>query len=88
MVDQRERFVGNDFFDLVFGRAGARGVRRSCVCRNMINPVPSQCVIVDLEFPSGSLDRCPGREKPLDPLLFEMIATLTTPGSRTFLSRH
>jgi Resolvase, N terminal domain len=28
MVDQRERFVRNDFFELIFGRAGTRDVRR------------------------------------------------------------
>jgi hypothetical protein len=50
----------------------------------MIDPVPSQSVIIDLKFLRGSLHRCPGREKPLDPLPFEMIATLTAPRSRTF----
>jgi hypothetical protein len=54
----------------------------------MIDPVPSQSVIINLEFSRGSLDRCPSREKPLDPLPFEMIATLTAPRSRTLLSRH
>ena len=82
MVDQRERLIGYDCFELIFGRAGARDVRRTRFCRDMIDPVPAQCVIVDLEFSRGSLDRCPGREKPLDPLPFEMIATLTTPCSR------
>jgi hypothetical protein len=54
----------------------------------MINPVPTQSVVVDLEFSRGSLDRCPGREQPLDPHALGMIATLTAPGSRTLLPRY
>jgi hypothetical protein len=50
--------------------------------------VPSQSVIIDLEFSRGSLDRCPSREEPLDPLPFAVIATLAAPRSRTLLSRH
>jgi hypothetical protein len=45
-------------------------------------------VIVDLEFPSGSLDRRSRRKEPLDPHALKMIATLAMSGSRTLLSRH
>src|ERR1700756_2078765 len=88
MVDQRERFVRDDFFEPVFGRAGTRNVCRSSLRRNMIDPMPAQCVIIDLEFPRGSLDRRSGCKEPLDPCAFDMIATLTVPGSRTLLSCH
>jgi hypothetical protein len=84
MVYQRERFIRYDLFELIFGRAGARDVRRPRLWRDVVDPVPAQRVIVDLEFSSGSLDRCPGREEPLDPHAFEMIATLTSASSRTF----
>jgi hypothetical protein len=45
-------------------------------------------MIVDIEFPRCSFDRRSGREEALDPCAFDMIATLTVPGSRTLLSRH
>jgi hypothetical protein len=68
MVDQRNRFIRDHFFELIFCRSGARDVRRARLRRDMIDPVPSQSVIIDLEFSRGSLDRCPSREEPLDPL--------------------
>jgi hypothetical protein len=43
-------------------------------------------MIIDLEFPRGSLDRRSGGEAAFDPCAFDMIATLTVPGSRTLLS--
>src|SRR5262249_58216490 len=50
MIDECERFVRDDAFELILGRAGARDVRRSSVGRNMIDPVPTQCGVVDREF--------------------------------------
>ena len=63
MVNQRERFVRNELFELIFGRAGARDVCRPRLRRDVVDPVPAQCVIVDLEFSSGSLDRRAGSEE-------------------------
>ena len=40
----------------------------------MIDPVPTQGVVIDLKFPRGCLDRRAGGEKALDPHAFEMIA--------------
>ena len=88
VVDQRKRFVRDDFFELIFGGAGARDLRYTCFCRNMVDPVPTQCVIVDLKFSRGSFNRRAGRKKPLDPHALEMITPLTSPGSRTLLSCH
>jgi hypothetical protein len=50
--------------------------------------VPAQCVIVDLKFSRCSLDRRASGKKPLYAHTLYMIATLATPGSRTFLPRH
>ena len=75
----RERFVRNELFELIFGRAGARDVPRARLRRDVIDPVPAQCVIVDLKFQSSSLDRRADREEPLDPHAFEVITTLTAP---------
>jgi hypothetical protein len=86
MIDQRKRFVGDDCFELILGRAGARDVCCSRVGRNMIDPVPTQCVMVNLEFARRPLDRCTGGEKPFDPRAFEVIASLTASRPRT-LSR-
>jgi hypothetical protein len=33
----------------------------------MIDPVPAPCVMLDREFPSRPLDRCPSRQQPLNP---------------------
>jgi hypothetical protein len=88
MVDQRESFVGDDVFELIFGRPGARDVRRAGFRRNMVPPVPTQGVIIDREFSRGSLDRCARRQQPLDPHALEVIAPPTSPGSRTPLSCH
>jgi len=54
----------------------------------MIDPVQTQCMVVDLEFPRGRLVRRARGEKALDPHAFEMIASLTSPCSRTLLPRH
>ena len=53
MVDQRESFVGDDLFELIFGRPGAGDIRRAGFRRNMVPPVPTQGVIVDREFSPG-----------------------------------
>src|SRR5258708_825948 len=55
MVDQGERFIGDDFFELILGRAGARDVRRPRLGRHMIDPMPTERVVVDREFPCSSL---------------------------------
>ena len=81
MVNQRERFVRNELFELIFGRAGARDVRRPRLRRDVVDPVPAERVIVDLEFSSGSLDRRSCGKKALDPHSLEMITTLTAPCS-------
>ena len=88
MVDQRERFVRDDGFELILGRTGAGDVRRSSVGRNMIDPVPTLCVVVDGEFARRPLDRPTGGKKPFDPHAFDVIASLTAPRPRTFLPRH
>src|SRR5262249_21954084 len=54
----------------------------------MIDPVPTQCVVVDREFARRPLDRPTGGKKPLDPHAFDVIASLTAPRPRTFLPRH
>ena len=64
MVDQRESFVRDDLFELIFGRPGARDVRRAGFRRNMVPPVPPQGVIVDREFSRGALDRCTRGQQP------------------------
>src|SRR5215831_18685348 len=68
--------------------AGGVSRRRRCDLRsNMIDPVQTQCMVVDLEFPRGRLVRRARGEKALDPHAFEMIASLTSPGSRTIFCR-
>src|SRR5215467_13137109 len=57
MVDQCDRFIRDDFFELILGGTSARAVCRACLWRNVVDPVPTQCVIVDLEFPCRPLDR-------------------------------
>src|SRR5215468_8217156 len=47
MVDQPQRLVGDELFELIFARAGARDVGRAGFCRNMVSPVPAPGVIVD-----------------------------------------
>src|SRR5262245_26949014 len=54
----------------------------------MIDPVPTQGMVVNLEFPRGCLDRRASCEKALDPHAFEMITPLASPCSRTLLLRH
>ena len=55
---------------------------------HMIDPMPTQGVVVDREFPSRSLDRCPGRQQPFNPHPFEVLASLTASGPGTLLTRH
>src|SRR5436190_4595264 len=88
MVDQGERFVRDDGFELILGRTGARDVRRPRLGRHMIDPMPTQGVVVDREFPCRSLDRRAGGEQPLDPHPFGVVASLTTPRARTLFSPH
>src|SRR5262249_26447097 len=88
MVDQRKRFVRDGGFELIFSRTGACDVRRSSVGRNMIDPVPTQCVVVDREFPCRSFDRGTGGQKPLDAHAFEVLASLTASRPRILFSPH
>ena len=88
MIDECERFVRDDGFELIFGRAGADDVRRSRLGRNVIDPVSAQRVIVDRELPRRCLDRCAGRQKPFNPHALEVIASLTAPCPGTLPSRH
>src|SRR5215469_9032124 len=55
---------------------------------NMIDPMPTQCVMVDLEFPCRSFDRGTGGQKPLDAHAFEVLASLTASRPRTLFSPH
>jgi hypothetical protein len=34
LIDQRQRFVGDDLLQLIFRRAGARHIGGTCLCRN------------------------------------------------------
>src|SRR5215470_1984838 len=88
MVDQCERFIRDDFFELILGGTSARAVCRSCLCRNVVDPVPTQCVIVDLEFPCRPLDRGASGQKPLKPRAFVVITTLAAPRLRASLPPH
>src|SRR5262249_6229190 len=88
MIDECERIVRDDGFELIFGRAGADDVRRSRLGRNVIDPVSAQRVIVDREFARRPLDRPTGGKKPLDPHALEVIASLTAPCPGTLPSRH
>jgi hypothetical protein len=81
VVDQRQRFIGDQCLEPILGCAYASDVCRACLSRDVVDPVPAQSVIVDLEFPRCPLDRGAGGQKPFDPLAFEMIAPPTS--SRT-----
>jgi len=85
-LNQPERFVRDDLFKLVLGRSGTGNLPRSGFGRNMVPPVPTQAVVVDREFSRGSLDRCAGCQKTLDPHALNVIAALVSPGSRAFWS--
>src|SRR5215469_7906360 len=78
MVDQPQSFVRDELFKLVFGRSGSRHIARAGFGGNVVRPMPAQCVIVDVKFTSGSLDRGTGRQKPLDPHALEMITALAS----------
>jgi hypothetical protein len=77
MVDQCERFIRDDFFELILGRAGARDVRRPRLGRHMIDPMPTERVVVDREFPFSSLNRRTRSEQPFDPHPLGMVASPT-----------
>src|SRR5690349_10168708 len=70
MVDQPEGLVRDELFKLVFGRSGARHIASSGFGRNVVRPMPTQGMIIDVKFTSGSLDRGAGRQEPLDPHAF------------------
>jgi len=55
---------------------------------NMVDPVPTQCMMVDREFPRRPLDRRTGGKKPCDPRAFEVLASLTASRPRTSFSPH
>ena len=56
--------------------------------RNVVCPVPSQGVIVDVKFTSGSLDRGTRRKETLNPHAFGVITALASPRARPLSSRH
>jgi hypothetical protein len=41
MIDQRQGFVGDNRFQLIFGRTRARQIGGARLCRNMVAPVPA-----------------------------------------------
>ena len=61
---QGKRFIRDDFFELILGRTGARDVPRPRLRRNMVDPVPTQCMMVDREFPRRPFDRRTGGKIP------------------------
>ena len=81
MIDQGKRFIGDYFFKLILDDAGTRDVCRPSLCRNVVVPVPAQCVIWEIKFSRCSLDRCAGCQEPLNPHTLQMVATLAAPGS-------
>src|SRR5262249_22091943 len=86
--DQPEGFVRDDLFELVLYRAGTSDVSCSGFRGHMVPPVSTQSVIVDCKFSRGSLDRCTGCQKTLDPHALSVIAAPTSPGSRALWSWH
>jgi len=54
----------------------------------MVDPVPTQCMMVDREFPRRPFDRRTGGKKPFDPRAFEVLASLTASRPRTSFSPH
>jgi hypothetical protein len=81
MIYQGERFIRDNFFELTLGHPGARDVRCPSLYRDMIDPMPTQGVRVDREFPRRSLDRRARRKKPFNPHALKMITPLTAPCS-------
>jgi len=88
VVYQPEGFVRDDLFELVLGRSGASDVRGARFRRYMVPPMSTQGVIIDRKFSRGSLDRCARCQKTLDPHALNVIAALTSPGSRALWSCH
>src|SRR5262249_2188642 len=88
MVDQRERFIRDHGLEPILGRAGACNVCCPSLCRNVVDPMPAQCVIVDLKFSGRSFDRCARCEKPLNPHTLKVVAPVAAPCPRTFFSSH
>src|SRR5262249_6788301 len=88
VVYQPEGFIRDDLFELVLGCSGAGDVRRTRFWRHVIHPMPAQSMVVDRKFSRRSLDRCARCQQTLDPHALDMIAALTSPGSRAFWSWH
>ena len=88
LPEWRIGFVGDRFFELILGNAGACDVGRPSLWRDMVDPVPAQRMVVDLEFSRGSFDRSAGGKQPLDPHALEVITTLAASSPRTFFPGH
>src|SRR5215471_5706619 len=88
MIDQPQRLVRDELFKLVFGRSGARHIARAGFGGNVVRPMPAQCVIVDVKFTSGSLDRGASRQETFDPHALGVITALTSPGGRPLSPCH
>jgi len=88
MIHQPQRLVSDDLLELILGCRSARHIGGAGFGRNVVPPVPAQCVIVDRKLASGSLDRGARRQKSFDPHAFGMITTLASPGERSLSSCH
>src|SRR4051812_35415100 len=88
MIDQRQRLIRDDRLELIFGGPGVRHIGGAGFGRNVVPPVPAQCVIIDRKFASSSLDRGTRCQKPLDPHTFRMITALASACGRPPSSRH
>jgi len=56
--------------------------------RHMIDPMPTERVVVDREFPCSSLNRRTRSEQPFDPHPLGVVASPTASCPRTLFSRH
>jgi hypothetical protein len=63
VVYEAQSFVGDDLFELIFGRPGARNVRRAGFRRNMVPPVPTQGVIMIANFRAAPLIDAPAASR-------------------------
>src|SRR5882724_2955229 len=88
MIYQSQRLIRDDRLELIFGGPGARHIGGASFGRNVVPPVPAQCVIIDRKVASSSLDRGTRRQKPLDPHTFRMITALASACGRPPSSRH
>jgi hypothetical protein len=69
--------------------AGRHGVIADAALprQNMVDPVPTQCMMVDREFPRRPFDRRTGGKKPFDPRAFEVLASPdSVPSENLFLA--